>query len=254
MRTRRSVRAILISFVFALAVLGRAPDARAQAPSDESRWFADVAVGITPSVNGNINSGAIGTLNGQATAILPHSYGDVYGTGIDFRFGGGYTLSPNTEVRGMFVWQTADADLVQLGQIGVSNLYVQYSDYKSLGLDFGYRRYFRLSGRNLRPYGEATIGAAFIDRINAQFAAPGTNNVFNSTDFYDQSAALTFGINFGALFPVGERWDFNFQLGLRSISGLSQVDQLTGTGLQDINDNTGRVTFPIVVGARFRFR
>jgi len=254
MRTRRSVRAILISFVLALAVLGRAPDARAQTPTGESRWIVDVAVGITPSVNGNINSGAIGTLNGQATAILPNSYGDVYGTGVDFRFGGGYMLAPDSEVRGMFVWQTAGADLVQLGQIGVSNLYAQFSDYKSLGLDFGYRRYFRLSGRNLRPYGEATIGAAFIDRINAQFAAPATNNVFNSTDFYDQSAAFTFGVNVGALFPVAERMDFNVQLGLRSISGLSQVDQLIGSGLDNINDNTARVTFPIVVGVRLRFR
>ena len=41
--------------------------------------------GIAPSINGNINSGALGTLQGQAVAVLPQSYGEVYGTGIDLR-------------------------------------------------------------------------------------------------------------------------------------------------------------------------
>jgi hypothetical protein len=38
--------------------------------------------GIDKSVNGNVNSGAIGRLNNQAAAILPQPYGDVYGTGL----------------------------------------------------------------------------------------------------------------------------------------------------------------------------
>jgi hypothetical protein len=53
-----------------------------------------------------------------------------------------------------------------------------------------------------------------------------------------------------------ERWviDINAQLGLRHVGGLAQVDQLVGTGLADINDNSARLTFPIVVGVRFRFK
>ena len=227
--------------------------AYAQAPASDSRWAIDVGVGIDPSINGNVNSGAIGTLQGQATAILPQSYGDVYGTGTHLRFGAGYGINELSELRGTFTWQTADANLVRLGDIGASSLYAQYSDYKSFGLDLGYRRYAPVDIKNVRIYGEGTIGLAFIDRINAQFAAPQSNLVFSSTDFYDATAAFTWGINFGGLFRVADHVDVNAQFGLRRVSGLAEVDQFVGTGLDDTNNDTGRLTFPIVVGVRFRF-
>lgn len=219
-----------------------------------SRIVLDFGVGIDPSINGNINSGAIGTLQGQSTAILPNTYGDVYGTGVQLRFGGGYVLDEFSELRGVFTYQSADADLVRLGDIGASSLYGQYSDYKSIGLDFGYRRYFQIRVEGLRVYGEATIGIAAIDRINLLLAAPQSNVVFNNTDFYDGTAALTLGLNGGVLFRIAERVDLNAQIGLRRVSGMSEVDNLAGTGLEDINNDTSRLTFPIVVGVRFRFK
>lgn len=99
-----------------------------------------------------MNSGAIGILQGQATAILPQPYGDVYGTGIQLRFGGGYVLDDVSEVRAVFTYQSADADLVRLGDIGPSSLYGQYTDYKAFGLDVGYRRYMPISNRDLRVW------------------------------------------------------------------------------------------------------
>jgi hypothetical protein len=237
--------------VFALLVTS---SARAQTPADESRFVFDVGVGIDSSINGNVNSGAIGRLGGQATAILPISYGDVYGTGIQLRIGGGYVLDEVTELRGVLIFQSADADLVRLGDLGPSSLYAQYSDYQSLALDVGYRRYIPTPSRSLRAFAEGTIGLGFIDSINAQLAAPQSNTVLNSTDFYDQTAAFTWSISGGVLFRVAEQLDFSAQLGLRHVSGLSEVDQLVGTGLEDINNDSGRLTFPIVVGLRVRFK
>lgn len=222
-------------------------------PSTGSRFVVDLGTGINLSVNGNVNSGAIGTLQGQAAAILPNTYGSVYGTGIEFRFGGGYMLDQESELRGMFVYQSADADLVRLGDVGASSLYTQYSDYKSFGLDLGYRRYFALSTDDVRVFGEATLGAAWVGRINAQFAAPQSNLVFTSTDFYDATAAFTWSLSAGALFKVAEQADVTAQIGLRHVGGLSQVDQLVGTGLETINNDSARLTFPIVVGVRFHF-
>jgi Outer membrane protein beta-barrel domain len=250
MRIRRT---FLSGWVVALALVG-AGEARAQTQADEFRWVVDVGVGLDVSINGNVNSGAIGRLEGQATAILPNPYGEVYGTGVQLRFGGGYVLDNLSELRGVFTYQSADADLVRLGDIGPSSLYAQFSDYKSFGLDLGYRRYLPISRPDLRVYGEATIGAAFIDEINALFAAPQANIVFNQTDFYDRTAAFTWSIGVGVLFRVAEQVDVNAQLGLRRVSGLSEVDQFVGTDLEEVNNDTARLTFPIVVGVRFRFR
>jgi Outer membrane protein beta-barrel domain len=218
-----------------------------------SRWAVDVGIGIDVSVNGNVNSGVIGRLQGQATAILPNSYGDVYGTGLHFRGGLGYRLNNESEARAALTYQSADANLVRLGDIGPSSLYGQYSDYKTLGLDFGYRRYVPLSNTRLRVYGEVSIGLAFIDEINVLLAAPQANIVFDNTDFYDSTASFTWGLNIGVLFPIATQVDLNAQLGLRRGSGLAEVDQLVGTGLDEINNDSARITFPIVVGVRFRF-
>jgi Outer membrane protein beta-barrel domain len=250
-------RAVLSGFTILFAFFVHASTARAQggtAGTSETRWAVDVGIGVAPSINGNVNSGAIGTLQGQTAAILPQSYGDVYGTGLDFRFGGGYAINRDSELRGVFTYQTADADLVRLGDLGPSSLYGQYSDYKSLSLDVGYRRYAPFSGDAVRLFGEATIGLGFIDRINVQLAAPQSNLTLNQTDFYDGTSAFTWGVNVGALFRVADQMDISAQMGLRHVSGLSEVDQLAGTGLEDLNNDSSRLTFPIVVGVRFRFK
>jgi hypothetical protein len=231
-----------------------AATASAQNQSDGSKWVFDVGVGLNPSINGNVNSGAIGTLNGQTAAILPNSYGDVYGTGIELRFGGGYALDDHSELRGMFHWQTADADLMRLGDYGPSSLYGQYSDYKAFSFDFGYRRYMPVSASGFRVYAEATIGIADVQRINIQLAAPQSNLVMNDTDFYDGTAAFTWGLGAGVLFPIAKNVDFNAQLGLYHVGGLADVDQLVNTGLAAINNDSARLTFPIIVGVRFRFK
>ena len=110
-----------------------------------------------------------------------------------------------------------------------------------------------LTNTKFRVYGEGTLGLAFIDEINVLLSAPNSNLVLDETDFYDRTAAFTWGINFGVLFPVASKLDLNAQFGLRHVSGLSEVDQLVGTGLEAINDDSGRLTFPIVIGVRFRF-
>ena len=122
MCNRRVFRCCLITLI---ALLGAGWDARAQAQTDEAPWVVDLGVGLDFSINGNVNSGAIGTLQNQATAILPQPYGEVYGSGIQLRFGGGYVLNSESELRGVFTYQSADADLVRLGDIGPSSLYGQ---------------------------------------------------------------------------------------------------------------------------------
>jgi Outer membrane protein beta-barrel domain len=240
--------------VWTLVVVILAFASQAQGQSvDGSRLVLDLGAGIDVSVNGNVNSGAIGRLQGQAAAILPSPYGDVYGTGLHFKFGGGYVLNPQSELRGIFTYQSADANLVRLGDLGPSSLYGQYSDYKTIGLDLGYRRYVPLTNSKIRVYGEGTLGIASIDRINVLLSAPQANLVVDQTDFYDSTAAFTWGLNFGVLFPVAAKVDLSAQVGLRHVSGLAEVDQLIGTGLDEINNDSGRLTFPIVVGVRFRF-
>ena len=226
--------------------------AYAQAPAPAERWSAEVGIGWDNSISGNINSSAVGTLNNQTVVILKNRYEDVYGTGLHLRFGGGYMLDDSLEVRGIFTFQSLDADLTTMGDIGLSRLYAQYYDYQSLGLDVGLRRYAKVS-RAVQGYADGTIGIAFIDRTNIQLVAPTANLALNSTDFYDGTAAFTLGANAGLLWQMSGRFGVFGQLGLRFVTGMSEVDDIVGTGLETINDNSARWTVPMVFGVRARF-
>ena len=74
MRTRHTVLALAIT----ISCTGfGAAQASAQSVKDPAKWAIDFGAGLSPSINGNVNSGAIGVYQGQTTAILPNSYGDV---------------------------------------------------------------------------------------------------------------------------------------------------------------------------------
>jgi hypothetical protein len=232
-------------------LVGAAPTAYAQ--TAESPWSVEGGVGWDNGISGNINSSAIGQINNQVVVITANSYEDVYGTGLHLRFGGGYLLNDDTEVIGAFTFQSLDADQVTpMGDIGVSNLYAQYTDYQTFGFDVGLRRYGNLTP-TLRAYGEGTIGLGFIDKTDVTLVAPGANLAGQATDFYDQTTAFAVGVNVGLLVQPAGRVGFFGQLGFRWMSGMSEVDDVIGTGLESINDKSSRWTLPFVGGVRVRF-
>jgi hypothetical protein len=250
-----TIRSLLIACSTAALVAAATP-ASAQTPASnvpERRWSFDFGLGWDNNLGGNINSGGIGVLQDQAVVILPNTYGDVYGTGLHVRFGGGYKLDNLSEVRAVVTYQSLSSDLTFLGDIGIANLYASYDNYRSLTLDVGYRRYVPNTVDGVRVYAEGTVGLGFISELDVQLAAPATNIVFDATDFYDATAAFALGANTGVLFTVAPQMDIYGQIGLRYMTGLSEVDDLAGTGLETINNGSRRWTLPIVIGVNFRF-
>lgn len=237
--------------------LGAASTALAQAkpaqPSTERKWSAEVGLGWDNGLTGNINSSGVGTLNNQVVVITQNTYNDVYGAGLHLRFGGGYMWKPNIEARVNLAFQSLDADeIVPMGDMGTSNLYGQYSDYQALTLDFGVRQYGRLREK-VQGYVEGLFGFGFVDKTDVTLTAPGIGFTGQATDFYDQTTAFTLGVNAGIIVETGTRTGLFVQMGLRWVSGMTEIDDLAGTGLEEINDKSSRWTIPFVVGARVRF-
>ena len=244
-------RAAVAAIIIGLATAGAA---RAQATTEpESKWSAEFGLGWDNGISGNINSSGYGEINNQVVVITKNSYNDVYGAGLHLRFGGGYLFKPDTEARVTFTFQSLDADYITpMGDIGTSNLYGQYTDYQTFGIDFGLRRYATLRPK-LRAYGEGTIGIGFVDKTDVTLIAPGANLVTQANDFYDQTAAFTLGVNVGIDVQSGKHVGYFGQLGLRYVGGMTEIDDLVGTGLDNINDKSARWTLPFLVGVRARF-
>jgi hypothetical protein len=244
-------RVILGAMVLFMA--GAVSNAQAQSTTPENPWSVEFGIGWDNNISGNINSSGIGQLKGQTVVILKNSYEDVYGTGLHLRFGGGYMFRPDTEFRATFTFQSLDADfVVPMGDIGVSKLYGQYTDYQTFGLDVGGRRYGNITEK-IRGYGEATLGIGFVDKTDVTLVAPSINLSGKANDFYDQTAAFAFGFGGGVMFQTGEHVDVFTQLGFRWMTGMADIDDLEATGLETINDKSSRWTMPFIVGARYRF-
>ena len=102
-------------------------------------------------------------------------------------------------------------------------------------------------------YGEGTIGLGFIEETDVRLAAPQANVEGNATDFYDQTAAFTFGVNGGLMVEATPSVSGFVQFGIRYVSGMSDVDAFESTDLDTINDKSSRWAIPFTVGIRFRF-
>jgi hypothetical protein len=60
-------------------------------------------------------------------------------------------------------------------------------------------------------------------------------------------------VNVGLDVQSGKNIGYFGQLGIRYVSGMSEIDDLVGTGLDNINDKSARWTLPFVVGIKYRF-
>jgi hypothetical protein len=220
--------------------------------AQDSKWNIEASIGWDIGLSGDFIAAGIGTINDVPVVIQTQSFGDVYGTGIQWQIGAGYALDDKAEVRGDFTYQRSGADAVLLGKAGTSDLFGTFDDYKVWSLEAGYRRYFDRHDK-LRPYVGATIGIADIPRINGVFAATQASEVRVQTDLYDGTAAFIFSVNGGALYRLTERTDLKLQIGFRHTSGLAQIDQLVGTSLDNINDRSARWSMPIAFGVHVRF-
>ena len=241
--------ALLVMLLFGLTTIA---DAQAPPPAPERPWSLDFGIGWDKGISGNINSGAIGTLEGQTTVLLPNKYEDVYGTGLHIHIGAGYLLEPESELRLSVEFQSLDADLVLMGDFGISRLYAQYDDYRSTSLDFGYRRYVPIQDK-ISGYAEGYLGIAIINELDVTLAAPGANFTGPIGDFYDQTAAFSFGANAGVMYQAQDQTDVYAQVGIRRVTGMTDVDNLNGTGLDDINNHSARWAVPFTFGVRVRF-
>jgi len=247
--TRRFAFVLLLGTVLSAA----AAPADAQTGTG-SPWSVDFGIGWDNDIAGNINSSAIGTLNNQAVVILKNTYEEVYGTGLHLRGGVGYRLpNSSTELRLALTFQSSDADyVVPMGDIGLSKLYAQYSDYQAFLVDLGARKNHDFADR-FTAYGEGFIGLGFVDKIDATLVAPGANFITQANDLYDQSVAFSIGANGGVVFKQNDHLGVFLQLGLRYVTGLAEVDNLVGTGLETLNDKSARWTVPFVAGVKYGF-
>lgn len=250
MRTQ-CVVAFAVAALFAVV----AP-AAAQAPSGGG-WSVSFDVGLDSSLRGDIY-GRGNASGGTPVQISARTYRRAYGPGLAWSVGIGKSLSDRTELRVRVNGSTANSERRQTGRVGTGNvtgtLFSELDKQMEVGADVGYRIYF-LGGRSVQPYVGVLVGVARVKAIGVVFDVP--DAVFDFQDdvnLYAASTAVTAGGSGGLLFNRSDKFGIYVNVDVRYRSKLKADDvDLTGSGVEAINDASSRWNTPLSAGVRVRF-
>jgi hypothetical protein len=207
--------------------------------------------------SGKVFQAGSGLFNGiTPISFNETSYDDIYGRMGLFKIGAAYRFNPRTEALFDFVLSRSAGDFVQVGTYGDANapLSAQLDDYSYWGFEGGQRFYF--SRVRFTPFVGYNIGINRFTHIDGDFTAPavGSQPAFEvlGARVFDSSWAFSFGPTGGLLIGFGP-FEIQGEVGLRYMGGLSDIDVLVNANLRDINAESSRWSFPLLIGARFRF-
>lgn len=207
--------------------------------------------------SGKVFQAGSGVFNdGTPISFNETNYDDVYGTIGLFKIGVGYRLSPRSEATFNFVLSRSGSEVVQVGTVGTENaaLSASLDDYSYWGFEGGQRWYF--TRVRFTPFVGYSVGINRFTNIDGAFSAPAVGSqpelVIPETRVFDASWAFAFGPTGGMLIGIGPI-EFQVETGLRFMGGLSDVDVLVNADLRDINAESSRWSWPLLLGARIRF-
>jgi hypothetical protein len=235
--------------------------AQAPAPDDLlNRLTVSVLFGLDNQFSGKMIQSATGRTTGGAPINLDETtYDDVYGRIGLLKVGVGYRTTPRTEGVFNFVWSKSDAteDATPVGTVGTSPqipLSVNFTEFKYWGFEGGARWFFART--RFTPFVGFLVGINRHQEIRGTFVGvpssvtPGL--AAQDGKFFEDSWAFSLGPTGGLLIGVGP-FEFMAETQLRFMGGLSDVDWLVEEGLRDVNSESARWSFPILVGGRIRF-
>lgn len=244
---KRLVRTIS-PFALALTAMTWSSPAHAQ---DELPWSVSFDLGAQLALSGDAHGGGSGTVLNLPTSVQAKSYGDVFGSGFYWALGVGYRVTPNGEIRIAANYTGNPADRLQVGTVAGLQLNAAFDDYKAFGMDFGYRQYY--GGGGLRPFVGANVGFTRVDAIDATLTVPAAGVTLSDVPFYASSTVPSFSLGGGAQMKLSDRWAVQGGIDFRWHGSMEQNEGLTGTGLQNINDDAARWAMPITGGVTVRF-
>ena len=236
--------------------------AQAAAPDDFlHRLTVSVLFGWDNQFSGKMIKEATGQTTGGAPINLDETtYDEVYGRIGMFKIGAAYRTSPRAEAVLNFVWSSSSSEEegVPIGTVGANPaaipLTVNFTSFKYWGLEMGQRWFFART--RFTPFVGYLVGTNRHQDIRGTFVnvppnlTPGL--AAQNGKFFEKSWAISLGPTGGVLVGVGP-FEVMAETQLRFMGGLSDVDWLVEEGLKDVNSESSRWSFPILVGARIRF-
>jgi opacity protein-like surface antigen len=220
--------------------------------TDEGRWTVTFGAGTVPGVSGLYHEGGSGTVLALPTQVEERDWSDIYGGGFGMKLGVGYLFTERLELVGTFRYSRQDAEELSVGNVAGLDLRSQFSDYRDWGLEAGFRWHLAPEA-SINPYWGLAAGLRRIEEMPATFRVPAAGVVLSDVPFYEEATVPTFGGDFGVQFRIAPAVRLGVEAGLRWTGDISDVEGLSGTGLETLNDSSSRWTLPVLGTVTFRF-
>ncbi len=224
-----------------------------------------ISAGTEIFATGNLHGGTVTTVPSLATlnsglpavpatlTIRSRKYSDVYDAPIQLSAELSYGMSENIEVFGSVYYSKTEGKRLQVGTADVAALttvypvFGKFGDLTNLGLEAG-GRYFFGNGRFI-PFLGGSVGIVNQDGIKATFTIPGApagGITLSNVPFFKATTSATLGLEAGLAANLTEQFSGRVSVGVKHITAFRGDDTgLAGLGLQTINNDSQRTTFPI---------
>jgi hypothetical protein len=244
----RSIRVFSVAVCTAAFVATAAPASAQTAAGPVSISFD---LGVQLPGPGDVHGAGTGTVLNLPTTVESRSYGDIFGSGFTWAAGMGYRLGASGEFRLSGGYTKDTAERLQVGNVAGLPLFGLFGDYSAFSMDAGYRQY--LGGSRVRPFVGGSVGFVRLAEASAEFTVPAANVTLSDVDFFDTSIVPAFGLGAGVQIDLTPRTAFQAGIDFRWHGAYTDLDGLAGTGLEPINDETGRWAMPVTAGLTVRF-
>jgi hypothetical protein len=239
-----------------------------------------VAFASTPEagkLRGSISVGTeifgTGDLHGATTSVVPsltalnpalpavpatlnirsRKYSDVYDAPVQFSGELTYGMSDSTELYGSVSYSNSEGSRVQVGTADVAALaatlpvFGQFGDLKNFGFEVGARYFF--GNGDYVPFVGGSVGIVRQDALEATFTipdAPAGGITIANVPFFKTTNSMTASVEGGIAVNFSDTLSGRVSVGARYIAAFKGDDTaLSGLGLQTINNDTERWTYPI---------
>jgi hypothetical protein len=218
----------------------------------------------TFAVNGTIGGSAVA--GGLSISAPSQDFDDVYDRPVSIGVNVNYGLSSSAEVFGGIhstFARSDEFDAINIDAAGTIdgtavalNTVVtgEFDDYHELGIDGGYRHFFR-PGKRLRPYISGSVGLKHVDYIELDLIHKSTDTKIDDIKFYDTSTTYTLGLGLGFRYDASPNIAIGMETGLKYAGDLDEDDgDISGArSFADTNNSGDKLDIPLMARINIAF-
>lgn len=206
--------------------------------------------GTQSELGGDLMAGGAGTLAGRSATFNSVRYKDVYAPKLRLQGWIGYGVTQRVELVLRGGHYKSEGTGISAGTFEGKDLFAFFTDYEEANAEVAARFYVAYRPR-LKSWVAPVAGARWMKSIYASYTSPDKGSAVLNVPYSKKSTVPVVGLDIGVSFDLTENLFVGIDSGLRWQGAAADANGLSG--LESIDDSTGRWTAPVMASLGVRF-